>query len=1257
MRRIRLAAAISAGFALAAGAMAPFSAGASGLREGAVANAPAGGTATVQLITGDSVTVTKAPGGRQTASVTPGAGRRGIVFRTLEEDGHLTVLPSDAGPLVGAGRLDRQLFDVTALVAQGYDKAHTDTLPLIVAGPGKVAASAMRGLTALAAGGAPVRRLDSIDAQAMRVTDSDLGRLWRQLVPDAAELRASEVAATPRVWLDGRVGAALDRSTAQIGAPDVWQAGYRGDGVKVAVLDTGVDQTHPDLAGRVAEAKDFSGSSGTGDVFGHGTHVASIVGGSGAASGGRYKGVAPAAQLLVGKVLGDDGYGSESQVIAGMEWAASQGAKVVNMSLGSEEATDGTDPMSQALNDLSRSTGTLFVVAAGNSGEQGATTVGSPGAADEAITVGAVDRDDSLAPFSSRGPRLGDDGAKPDVTAPGVGIVAARAAGTTMGDPVDEHYVAASGTSMATPHVAGAAALLAQRHPDWTGAQLKDALISTAHTVPGQQVTEEGGGRIDVRAAALGTVTATGSLALGPFSTSAAAPATSRLRYTNASDEDLTLSLSVKLTTTGGRALADGAVRLGSDSVRVPAGATTEVPLTVDPARAGKGKFYGYVNATSVDGKTTVHTTLSLVVHGPVHRITVETYDRTGTRVPALPTIWGPDGFVDYTSTEPAVAEVEEGTYQVDNTWLDTVGDGQELCDVVLPEVKVTKDMTVTVDARKTVPVDIRTPRPAEQRGVLSYQTYREIDGHSLTQATMYFDSAKRLYVSPTARVTDGAFEFASRWQLVAPLLRAKVAGSGLDLNAYYMPASPLFSDRGATLTAVDAGDAATADFSHARGRLAVVKDPTGAYEKDLVARAASAGVRAVMLVHFSDIGWTRWDPQGERWAVPTVRIGSRAGADLLARIANHSASVTFSGTARSPYLYDVMQVSAQQIPEHVVYTVSERDSAVVRSTYADNGGSGWASEQRFGWRPYQNTAWLQYTRFVPTGFTRTEYISAGDTTWQHLVHHTTTFDVDMPLAVGMRDVPRAYRAGAQPAETWQGAVVRPSIPIGTTTPTVRVGNVLRLRIPEFTDSQSGHWSRAEAGDGGGVGTSSADRAGDATSAVLYRDGRELTDLDSAWADMEVPADAAQYRLDLTTSRNSPDWKDSVATSTSWSFRSARTDTATPLSLLQLDYAVPVDAHNVLHAGHTHAIGVRVRAQDGLPAPSGVTVQVEASYDDGRTWSTAKVTDRGRNAFQARVDGPSKAAAGAWVTLRVTARDAAGNTVCQTVQRAYALQR
>ncbi|MFH9339886.1 S8 family serine peptidase [Streptomyces globisporus] len=366
------------------------------------------------------MTLTRGPDGRQAASVTPGPGRKGRFFRTLEQDGRVTVLPSDADQLVAAGRLDRGLFDVTALLAQQYDAAHTDALPLIVEETDGMTASSLNELTGLA-DNASVRRLDSIDAHALRVGDVDLGRFWKALV--SADGQRTKAADAPRVWLDGRVSASLDRSTAQIGAPDVWSAGYRGDGVKVAVLDTGADQSHPDLAGRVTAAEDFSGSGSTADKFGHGTHVASVVGGSGvgSGSGSTRRGVAPGAWLLVGKVLGDDGFGSSSQVIAGMKWAVEQGADVVNVSLGSSGASDGTDPMSLALNDLSRRSGALFVVAAGNDGEQGTRTVGSPGAADAALTFGAVDRNDSLAPFSSRGPRPGDEAVNPDVRLPASG--------------------------------------------------------------------------------------------------------------------------------------------------------------------------------------------------------------------------------------------------------------------------------------------------------------------------------------------------------------------------------------------------------------------------------------------------------------------------------------------------------------------------------------------------------------------------------------------------------------------------------------------------------------------------------------------------------------------------------------------------------------------------------------------------------------------------------------------------------------------
>jgi subtilisin family serine protease len=173
--------------------------------------------------------------------------------------------------------------------------------------------------------------------------------------------------------------------------------------------------------------------------------------------------VAFGASLLNGKVLDDFGFGSDSGIIAGMEWAAKQKARVVNMSLGGFP-TDGTDPMSQAITRLTARYRTLFVVAAGNSGP-GEQTVENPGVATEALTVGAVDAEDQLADFSGRGPRFGDYAMKPDITAPGVDIIAARAAGTALGDPVNQWYTRLTGTSMATPHVAGAAAIMAQRWP------------------------------------------------------------------------------------------------------------------------------------------------------------------------------------------------------------------------------------------------------------------------------------------------------------------------------------------------------------------------------------------------------------------------------------------------------------------------------------------------------------------------------------------------------------------------------------------------------------------------------------------------------------------------------------------------------------------------------------------------------------------------------------------------------------------------
>ncbi|WP_445270826.1 S8 family peptidase, partial [Streptomyces sp. DSM 41634] len=248
------------------------------------------------------------------------------------------------------------------------------------------------------------RSLRSLNAESVVTPSEDAPEIGEALT-DSDDRRATTAAGIDRGWRDGVRQASLDRSVPQIGTPAAWKAGFTGKGVKIAVLDTGTDSTHADLKGQILASNNFSASKDTKDRVGHGTHVASIAAGTGAASKGKFKGVAPDAKLLSGKVLDDEGYGEDSGILAGMEWAVAQGADIVNLSLGGEDTPD-VDPLEAAVNKLTAEKGVLFAIAAGNEGD-GAGTVGSPGSADAALTVGAVDVKDKLAEFSSRGPRVG----------------------------------------------------------------------------------------------------------------------------------------------------------------------------------------------------------------------------------------------------------------------------------------------------------------------------------------------------------------------------------------------------------------------------------------------------------------------------------------------------------------------------------------------------------------------------------------------------------------------------------------------------------------------------------------------------------------------------------------------------------------------------------------------------------------------------------------------------------------------------------
>jgi serine protease AprX len=326
-----------------------------------------------------------------------------------------------------------------------------------------------------------------------RVTERfDLIRGFAAVMTGAQAEALAETPGVFRVERDFPVQATMDAADRDFGTEAARQDfDVTGQGVEVCVVDTGVDPAHEQLDSKTSLGSpsiDFfdavNGLTTAYDDHGHGTHVASIAAGdgTGGSQAATFGGVAPGASLSVAKVLNVQGSGTAGQVIAGIDWCADRpSVSVISMSLGSSLASDGQDAISQSVNRAVAEKGKVVVVAAGNSGD-GPSTVGSPGAAAQAITVGAVAEwsappgapnhsDGVYLPFfSSRGPTL-DGRVKPDVTAPGVTITAAQAG--TNG------YVTFSGTSMATPFVSGTVALGLQGHPTWTPDEVRSAIEGT----------------------------------------------------------------------------------------------------------------------------------------------------------------------------------------------------------------------------------------------------------------------------------------------------------------------------------------------------------------------------------------------------------------------------------------------------------------------------------------------------------------------------------------------------------------------------------------------------------------------------------------------------------------------------------------------------------------------------------------------------------------------------------------------------------
>jgi subtilisin family serine protease len=1266
------------------------------------------GRDTVTLLTGDRVRVDPAGEGRASVTVEPAPRADGRVptFRILSHGEQTFVVPSDVIGLFGQ-MLDPALFDVDGLLAQGLDDASADEIPLIVQRSGD-APQLLRDTPLPAASEA--RPLASISATATSVAKDDLGALADPLASSAAEARGGDGPATTtstslhdveRIWLDVWVEVELHESTGQVRAPEVWDVGFDGTGVTVAVLDTGIDDSHPDLQGKVVAAQDFTGEGDPNDLHSHGTHVASTIAGTGAASDGIQRGVAPGADLMNGKVLHAGGSGLTSWIVAGMEWAAEEGADIVNLSLGAPPGLWGSEPLTEAVEQLSASHGTLFVAAAGNGACEAC--IGRPADAPSALTVGAVDRDDELAWFTSRGPVPESYGLKPDVTAPGVGIVAAAADVLGVGD-----YVAQDGTSMAAPHAAGAAALLLHAMPELEREELKARLVATASPNADHGPYDQGGGRIDIAAALNAPATvdrAAVDLGYLRWPHDDGETRVETITYVNHGGDDLTLELELDLRDEAGAPVPAAAVTVQPSSLTLAPGASASADVTLDTGAEPYGTVGGYLTASAND--EVLHTPVGYHLEGPHHELTMEAIARDGRPAPVkTPDIVDvSDGRSISLGLEPCTDEpwwvnpcvrVPEGTYAL-YAFVETLAAWHDGPTDVFhpplhhtlvgdPELVLDQDMTFVFDARDAVEVTVETPAHDATPvlgGAQLLGWHRWGEGHSGGAGHLFFSAPgaqleERFFATPSAAVDQGDLAVFTRWRLQEPAISMSVQGANdlpIDVRQFradwFSDVTPQLPqlDGTVTLPVVHVGEAGPDDLDGVDldGVLALIRRADGVPVAEQANAVAEAGAELAVVYHHQP--GLNADPghPGMRIAVPLYHLSGEQGAALAAQSEDGEVAVTATGQPASPYSYDLVLTERGEVPDEMHHVIGPDDVVAVERHFHSVGTDDGLvmSESSAPFQSWETQSWATLYPFQQVLRTRIDYHLADPTVgWRYSVQVP-----QVPYNVNFPDDDDAPPPEWERAQLWFGTqmtsygeahaeeqsfLARPIVPApDPALPIGRAGDNLVIFGAGVTDAD-GNFS--EVHTRGGIETLFQVWQGD----DLLAETEYVPTMPATLPPIILPPEEETYRITYDVQNAAP-WADPVTSSRSeWTFRSSTVgaDQLYALPLLTVTYDVPTDLHNRMldprdrRGPNTITIEVGHQADVDIALAD---VEVAISYDDGATWRDAnRVRGIGDGRYEATL--PARGPAGAeHLSIRVEVEDVDGNRLEQEAIRALIL--
>ena len=1198
---------------------------------------PAAGELTFTLITGDRAIATVDDRGQLGAARLLGSDGEVVPTSIFQRGKNVYVIPASAQARIDRGELDLELFNLTHLYTAGYDDASSSVLPVIVEYRDIAQVSAVAGTEIL-------DRFDMIDSAVIAIDKDHIETAWKTL---------SAQSGIETIWLDHVVtalrGPESDTTSPTVpltGALQAHALGFDGTGINVAVLDTGYDFEHSDFSGQILAVESFVFGSEGDDLDGHGTHVAATIAGTGNESAGLYAGMAPGAQLLIGKVLSDTGSGSTSSILNGMLWAVSQGADVVNMSLGTPNAQACDGPMVDMVEALSSEA--LFVIAAGNAFLR--ETVSPPACAPSALAVAAVDRNNQTANFSSRGPSADGKSAKPDIASQGVDVISANAGGSGA-----LAYQSLSGTSMASPHVAGGAALILQARPELTPALLKDVLTSSV-LATNEHVLEQGAGPMDVARAIHQPVVGPANLSWGEFSfPHNAGVTTAQVPLSNLSDEDLSLKVRLDLIgDDGSTQLPATLAKLDVKTVQIPAMSSVDVPVTIDPATALREGAYGTITGRLVASSTgnsdiQVIVPVSLYLESPMVELTVNAIDRHG-----LPAQGPSNGYVinaeDQTVTRfgyssgSATFSVPAGNYTIVTSILsrDAGSDNQGLVESVamMAELgqKISEDTVITFDAADARALEFVADQPLSPQGYSIGYTYGLSDDGLLKTSGVELAPSYVNQVFGHSQGRDDRFDFFTTTRAFAPE-PVLSTGAGTTIDYTIAALAPMFHGQGSA-EVVFAGDGSSSAFEglDVAGKIALVDLQFPNLFTPL--RNAQNNGAVGLVVNFpGTVG--RFRPNAHRATIPVITLTAETGAQLHDELAQGPLTLSWSGTApeRTPYAYSLAHRVAGRIDTGQVQ-IQDHKLALMEPAYHSQGDERFIWTDMFATLP--GTAAFYTTgspQMLAAPIQRQEYFSADpEVLWTNKV---AAYFVN---AGGVFDGPRAFAPGQRESTTWFKA------PYGTTTNTTgtpvasRTTNLMALAVATYGD----------AAHHDGVGSRSHR---DFRALSVYLDGERARSFGGRYL---LPDADTEVRIEVDFSRladfGTPPERLGVGYETVWTFTTNK-DMQGPQPLLIPAIHVPTDMENTLPAGQGADIGIAaVMDSAGL-----VDIEnVEVHYAYGTERRLFQVSDWNEATVE-NVDGqwtahvPNDASAGEYVHLRVSAEHQGTTTVDQQMLRAYLL--